>query len=234
MGIFQMGKKMKFLLISPTGKTYLVKRDKRHFQVEDGEIDLSKLKVGKIKTKKGVEYSVLKPEFHDLLKFSERGPAVVLPKDFAAIVANTNLKVGDKVLDAGTGSGWLAAQLAYFGCKVTTYEKRKDFYELAKRNFKFLDVKVETHNKELKNPKGKFDLMILDMLEPTKVSFPLRQGGYCVAYLPHFAQVKEFCKYIKDKLFVEKILETEEKEYSLSGKKRGIKHTAFLVFARKI
>lgn len=226
---------MKFLLLSPKGKTYLVEKAKRHFQTTDGELDLSKLKIGKIKTKKGVEYSVLKPEFHDLLKLSERGPAVILPKDFATIVANTNIKSGDKVLDAGTGSGWLAAQLAYFGCKVITYEKRKDFYELANRNFKLLGVKVDNHNKELRNPKGVYDLMTLDMLEPTKVkNFPIRRGGHCVAYLPHFEQVREFCNYVKDKLFVEKILETKEIEYSLSKKSKGISHTAYLVFARKV
>ncbi len=229
---------MKLLLISPKCKKYLVEKSKRHFQTEDGEIDLSKLKLGKIKTHKGAEYKVLKPEFHDLLSFSERGPAVVLPKDFAAIVANTNLKAGDKVLDAGTGSGWLAAQLAYFvgpEGKVVTYEKRKDFHELAKRNFKFVGLKnIDARNEELREVKGEFDLITLDLLEPTKIkNFPLRKGKYCVAYLPHFEQVKEFCEYIKSKgLFVERISETVEKEYELS--KRGIKHTAFLVFARKI
>ena len=101
---------------------------------------------------------------------------------------------------------------------------------------KFLDLKnIIIYNKELKNPKGTFDLMTLDLLEPTKIkSFPLRRGGYCIAYLPHFEQVKEFCKYIKSKsLFVDRILETVEKEYGLN-KKKEVKHTAYLVFCRKI
>ncbi len=235
---------MKYILISPKGKKYLKEKSKAKFMVEDGEIDLSKLKAGKIKTHKGVEYSVVKPELKDLLKFGKRGPAVVLPKDFGAIVAYTGVDKNTLCLDAGSGSGWLAAQLSTVAKMVISYEKRKDFYEIAKSNFEFLGLKnVEIKNKDVSKGFDEVEagLITLDLLDPEKVPFSksLRAGGYCVAYLPHLEQVEQFCSSLKKSLIVEKILDTREREFQLIGgkaqlKKSKIRKTAYLVFVRKL
>ena len=65
----------------------------------------------------------------ETLKKVRRLPQVVLPKDAALIVAYTGLSPGWKVLDAGTGSAFLAIFLANLvkPGKVITYEKNKDF-----------------------------------------------------------------------------------------------------------
>ena len=70
----------------------------------------------------------------DFLKKAKRGPAVILPKDIGAIIAHTGVGTGWKVVDAGTGSGFLALFLANIGCKVYTYEKEERFYKISKKN----------------------------------------------------------------------------------------------------
>ena len=95
-----------------------------------------------IETSAGKKVSVATPQFYDILAYCKRGPAVILPKDFAAIVSLTGVGKNSEVADIGTGSGWLAAQLANICKKVTTYEIRKDFYQLANRNFEFLGLKT--------------------------------------------------------------------------------------------
>ncbi len=80
----------------------------------------------------------MKMKLLDFLRKARRGPAIILGKDFGAIVANTGVGSGWKVVDAGTGSGWLAMQLANIvgpAGKVTTYEQRKEFAKIAKENF---------------------------------------------------------------------------------------------------
>ena len=83
------------------------------------------------------------------------------------------------------------------------------------------------------------DLITLDMLNPERVPFSksLKLGGYTVAYLPHLAQVKAFCSALADGLIVERILDVREDEYFSDGglnRKNKIRHTAYLVFVRKV
>ena len=234
--------------IDPKGKKFLLKKGEKELHTQHGVVKVGK-KDGKIKSHLGTDYIQTEANFIDLLLQCKRGPQVVLPKDAAAIVAHTSLQPGAKVVDAGSGSGWLAAFLAhYVGPKgsVTTYEKRKDFHAIAKENFKFLGLK----NIKLKNAditKGiketKLDLITLDLLTPTKVpniSKTLKAGGYVVAYVPHLEQADEFVKFAKEQgLWFERAIEVIEREWvlkwdKLKEKMGSISHTAYLVFCRKI
>ena len=64
----------------------------------------------------------------DFLKKAKRGPQIILPKDFGLIISVTGCSPGWKVVDAGTGSGFLTILLANLDCKVYTYEKEKRFF----------------------------------------------------------------------------------------------------------
>ncbi len=48
----------------------------------------------------------------DFLRKAKRGPQIIPPKDFGMIVAETGCGKDWKVVDAGTGSGFLAMMLA--------------------------------------------------------------------------------------------------------------------------
>ena len=132
--------------------------------------------------------------FQDTLKNFKRGPQVILPKDMASIVFYTGLKPGDKVVDAGAGSGWLAAYMAYIvgpNGKVVTYERREEFADIAKKNFEKLELKnIKLKNKDILSgiSEKKLDLVTLDFKDswqaiPTAEK-ALKNRGFLISYLP--------------------------------------------------
>ena len=172
-----------------------------------------------------------------------------MPNDAAAIIAHTGLGAGDKVVDAGAGSGWLAAMLGNIvgpTGKVTSYEIRKEHAEVAKKNIKDLglknvQIKLGDITKGIKEKN--LDLITFDLLTPTKVkgiAKALKKGKYCVAYVPHLKQAEEFAVFAdKQNLLVEKVVETRENTWILKNKKlvkqkNKIRHTGYLVFTRKV
>jgi tRNA (adenine57-N1/adenine58-N1)-methyltransferase len=184
----------------------------------------------------------------DFLKKAKRGPAVILPKDAGEIISFTGCTQGWKVVDAGTGSGFLALFLANLGCNVFTYEKEKRFYDVAKANI----IKSGFNNIKIKNSditKGikerKVDMVTLDMKNPEKViahAFKsLKSGGWLVVYSMHIEQVQKIWKELKKYKFGEtRILEKLLREWQIEGKTftrpktHMLAHTGFLTFARKL
>ena len=186
----------------------------------------------------------------DVLKKSKRGPATILPKDFGAIVANTGLGNGNTVVDAGAGSGWLAMQLANVvgdEGKVITYESRKEFVQLAKKNFDtfgFANVKIKHKDITKGILEKNVDVITLDLQDSWKAvkhaEKALKSGGFLAVYCPQITQVIKVVKEIKKaKLNLIKVTETIERPWKLDGKVARPEHsflsfTAFLVFARKL
>ena len=185
---------------------------------------------------------------NDFLKKAKRGPAVITQKDLGDIVAFTGCNKDWKVVDAGSGSGFLALFLGNLGCKVYTYEKEKRFYDIAKANIK----KSEMKNVKIKNAnitKGikekNVDMVTLDMKNPEKVvkhAFKaLKSGGWLVVYSMHIEQVQDVWKEIKKYDFNQlRILEKMHREWQIEGdtytrpKTHMLSHTGFLTFARKV
>jgi tRNA (adenine57-N1/adenine58-N1)-methyltransferase len=184
----------------------------------------------------------------DFLKKAKRGPQVILPKDAGLIVSVTGCSPGWKVVDAGTGSGFLALFLANLGCKVYTYEKEERFYNIAKNNIKNSGLKnIKIKNSDItKGIKEKnLDMITLDMKNPEKVIKhaynSLKSGGWLVVYSMHIEQIQKVWKELKKYDFKEsKILENIQREWQIEGrtftrpKTHMLAHTGFLTFARKI
>jgi len=185
----------------------------------------------------------------DFLKGARRGPAVILGKDFGSIAANTGLGAGWKVVDAGTGSGWLALRLANSvgSGVVTTYEKRPEFAKIAKENFEksgFKNIRLRQKDIYKGISEKKVDLVTIDLQEPWRVvksaANALSAGGFFVAYCPQITQVIQLVKELKKaKFHITKISETIERDWIVEDKisrpeHHMLGHTAFLVFARKI
>ena len=105
-----MKKNQKILLISQNSR-YLINYRKDMYHVKEGHIDLSKIKKfgEKINSSNGTEFVVIEPTFFDLIKKTKRGPQIILPKDAGTIISYSGIGAGSKVIDAGTGSGWMAA-----------------------------------------------------------------------------------------------------------------------------
>jgi tRNA (adenine57-N1/adenine58-N1)-methyltransferase len=85
----------------------------------------------------GTPYVALRPLLADYTLAMKRGAAVVYPKDAAQIVAMADIFPGARVIEAGAGSGaltcWLLRAVGTGG-RVTSYERRPDFADIAQRN----------------------------------------------------------------------------------------------------
>ena len=85
----------------------------------------------------GTPYVALRPLLADFTLAMKRGAAVVYPKDAAQIVAMADIFPGARVIEAGAGSGaltcWLLRAVGDCG-SVTSFERRADFAEIARRN----------------------------------------------------------------------------------------------------
>lgn len=208
------------------------------------EEDLKKCK-DEVKAHSGKEFLVFEANFIDQLEKLKRGPAVMTKKDIGIVIANTGIDKESTVLDAGTGCGMTAALIARFVKKVITYEKNKDFFNLAKKNFEFLELKnVEQKNKDVYEgiDEKNLDLAVLDLPEPWQAlkhsHNALKSGCFLVAYLPTITQVNELLNNIEGFLH-ERTIEVMEREWYIEGKKvrpksQMIGHTGFLVFLRRV
>jgi tRNA (adenine57-N1/adenine58-N1)-methyltransferase len=180
----------------------------------------------------------------------KRGPAVVLPKDAGLIIALCGICKKSQVIDAGSGSGWLAAQIGKVARKVVSYEVREDFAKIAQENIRklgldnveirILDVMKEGFGKDMDEWA---DAVCLDMADSDKMlkhAFAaLKDGGCVVGYLPHTEQLKAFvqagieagfCKWYCCECNVREIL---VREHGVRPANIGLVHTAYLAFGRK-
>lgn len=188
-------------------------------------------------------------KFIDLFKGLKRGPQVILLKDAGIIAAFAGLGDGDKVVDAGTGSGWLAAFLAHTvspNGKVITYERRKEFLKIAKRNFEILGLdNIKIRNKDIYEgiTEKNLDAITLDLAEPWNVlphaEKSLKKGGFLISYSPTITQISKLANSLEGTNFkLWKVLEILERDWKADGRivrpeNNMLGHTGFILFARR-
>ncbi|MAG78300.1 hypothetical protein CL616_02950 [archaeon] len=183
------------------------------------------------------EFQSYEANFLDKIKKIKRGPQTLLQKDLAYI--NLYIEKDSTVVEAGTGTGLLAATIAQKAKQVYSYDINESHLKLAQKNLDFLKItNVELINKDIyEGFDKKTDTLILDLPQPWQVPFNnVKNGGTIIAYLPTITQVMEF---YKTKLYIEKTIELLEREWYVQDKKVRPKsqmqgHTAFLVIARKL
>ena len=234
-------------------KVLIDEKGNRHYWSQgDLQTDLGILKEedleksnGKIKSHLNKEFIIFDANFVDKLEKLKRGPAIITKKDIGYIIASTGMHRNSKILDAGTGSGFLTAFLARITPNIITYEKNPEFLNIARKNFKDLGLDLEIKEKDIYQgiDEKNLDLIILDLPEPWKVldhaKKALRNGQFLVCYLPTISQVIELVKKSEGNFLLEKVSEILEREWHVEGlkvrpKSQMIAHTAFLVFLRNI
>jgi len=184
------------------------------------------------------KFKVFNANFLDSLEKIKKGPANTSLKDIGSILIYSGISKDSVIAEAGTGNGYLSAVLSRFVKKVDSYEKNSDFFNLSKKNLDSLDVKnVKLFNESVSELKGKYDLIVLDLVDPWNydVFDNLNPGCYLVAYLPNITQVARLVE--NSKLYHEKTIEIIEREWYVKDRLRPknvkLGHTAFLVFLRK-
>ena len=197
------------------------------------------------------QFWILTPSLQDKLQGMKRQAQIILPRDAAHIIMNCSIESGNKVLEAGIGSGSLTIALANAiapGGKVISYDKREDFIEHAMKNLKTakLDKHITTKIKDVTKEidEKELDAVILDIPNPwNAVSHAwkaLKPGGYLCTYSPLISQVEKTVKEIEKHSFIEvKTFENIQREMIVSD--RGTRpsfdmlgHTGYLTFARKV
>jgi tRNA (adenine57-N1/adenine58-N1)-methyltransferase catalytic subunit len=197
------------------------------------------------------QFWLLMPSVQDKLQGLYRQAQIILPRDAAHILMNCAVEPGQKVLEAGIGSGSLtialASTIAPTGL-VISYDIRQEFIDHAMKNIKqaSLTKYVTAKIKDVTTGIDETDLdaIILDIPNPWAVVphawNALKIGGYLCTYSPLISQVEQTVKTIEQHPFIEcKTYENIQREMIVS--KHGTRpsfdmlgHTGYLTFARKV
>ncbi len=227
----------------------LVREDNKQYWKEgdvhtkDGVLKAEDIKKAKSKllSHSGKEFLVYDANYTDQIKKISRGPQTLVMKDLGQILINSGVDKNSIVVDAGSGCGLIAATLAKYAKKVTSYDINTDNLKLAKKNLAFLEidnVELKEGNVYDKIDETNVDILTLDLPEPWRVNLDcVKNGGTIIVYLPTIVQVIEFCNTSKD--HIEKVIETLEREWYVEGRKvrpksQMLGHTAFLIIVRKL
>ena len=244
--------KIKKVLITREGKKFYVRNIDEDLHTQYGFVsksDLKKTKDGDLlqsNTKK--DFFIFDPAFIDAYRKIKRDAQIIPLKDIGLIIAETGINKSSRILDAGSGSGALACFLAGIAKEVFTYEIREDFIEIVKANVDFLQLK-NIHIKKIniyeKIEEKNIDAVTLDVPEPWNAiencAKALKAGGFLVSYSPSVPQVADFVNavkqnghfiYLKTTEIIEREWEVEER--IVRPKSKGIGHSGFLSFARKV
>jgi tRNA (adenine57-N1/adenine58-N1)-methyltransferase len=196
----------------------------------------------------GEPFTVRELRGPDLFNHLERTGAPMMPKDIGLVVGHTGASRGDRVLDAGTGTGVLAAYLGRLGADVVTYEQDGEFAEVARENMELagvadtVDVRTGDVTEHLDGLSG-FDLLTLDTQNAPEVVADaddlLVSGGYVAVYSPFVENARNAKLAAEDAgLANVEAVETIQREMDFDERgsrpsTAGVGHTGYLIFARR-
>ena len=228
----------------------IVKRIPQEFKVIDETKDVP-LKIGKIPNEKlGKKYFKHEKDTYSVIDLSEsdkilnfkRGAQIITPKDAGIIITKTGINKKSEILEAGTGSGGLAARLSLIS-NVTTVENSEINYENSKKNLKNYEVTQIKGDISKINLDKQFDVIILDIPNTTtaikNAQKHLKIGGYIVTYCPQIIQSQKVVTTLPKNLLHLETIELIERQWKIDAnilrpQTRDHQHTAFLTFIRKI
>jgi tRNA (adenine57-N1/adenine58-N1)-methyltransferase len=234
----------------------LVRGDREYLRAPGDELqtDLGVLTVPddvepgqRLETHLGEEFVVREPRGPDLFDHFERTGAPMMPRDVGLVIGFTGAAADDRVLDAGTGTGVLAAYLGRIGADVVTYERDPAFAEVARENMHLagVDDVVEVHTGDVTDDlddRSGFDLLTLDTEDAPAVvrRAPdlLVSGGFAVVYSPFVEGSRAAVEAAEDAGLTDVTThETIQRRMTFDGRgsrpdTRGVGHTGYLTVAR--
>ena len=238
----------------------LLVREDREYLVEPGETletDLGIIEVPDdpaagdvVESHLGETFRVQELRGPDLFDHFERTGAPMMPRDIGLVLGHTGVESGDRVLDAGTGTGVLSAYLGRIGAEVTTYERDPDFAEVARENMRMADVdeQVDVRTGDLTDhledlAGERFDVLTLDTEDAATVveraPTLLVRGGFLAVYSPFVESSREVVAAAREVGLTEvETLETIQREMDFDDRgsrpsTAGVGHTGYLTFARR-
>ncbi|AZH25879.1 methyltransferase domain-containing protein [Haloplanus aerogenes] len=204
----------------------------------------------RLETHLGDEFVVRDPRGPDLFDHFERTGAPMMPRDIGLVVGFTGAAAGDRVLDAGTGTGVLAAYLGRLDADVVTYERDAEFAEVARENMRLAGVAetVDVRTGDVLESMGTlvdgpgFDILTLDTEDAPAVvrRAPdlLVSGGFVVVYSPFVEGSRAAVEAAADAGLTDVTThETIQRRMKFDDRgsrpdTRGVGHTGYLTVAR--
>ena len=201
----------------------------------------------RLETHLGDEFVVREPRGPDLFDHFERTGAPMMPRDVGLVIGFTGAAADDRVLDAGTGTGVLAAYLGRIGADVVTYERDPEFAEVARENMRLagvadaVEVRTGDVTDDLDDLSG-FDLLTLDTEDAPSVvrRAPnlLVSGGFVVVYSPFVEGSRAAVEAAEEADLTDVTThETIQRRMTFDDRgsrpdTRGVGHTGYLTVAR--
>ena len=241
--------------------TFLVTSGDREFLLSPGEekgTDLGVLVLPEdaepgdvVETHLGESFAVRELRGPDLFDHMERTGAPMMPRDVGLVLGHTGASAGDRVLDAGTGTGVLAAYLGRAGASVVTYESNPEFADVARRNMSLAGVtdRVEVRTGDLTDrledlvEAEPFDVLTLDTRDaPAVVARApslLAPGGFLAVYTPFVEGTRDAAVAAREAgLAGVETYETIQRRMDFDDRgsrpsTAGVGHTGYLTFARR-
>ena len=237
----------------------LLVRGNREFLLAPGETqetDLGVLEVPTdvepgdvVETHLGEPFDVRALRGPDLFNHLRRTGAPMMPRDIGLVMGHTGATGGDRVLDAGTGTGILSVYLGRAGADVVTYERNAEFADVARENMELAGVadRVEVRTGDLTEDVAdltdeSFDVLTLDTEDaPTVIAHApdlLVTGGYLAAYVPFVEGARAAAEAAREAGLREvTTIETIQREMDFDDRgsrpsTAGVGHTGYLLFAR--
>ncbi len=199
----------------------------------------------------GAPFFLLQPSLADLLTDLPRSSQILYPKDIGFILVTMGIGPGDRVLEAGTGSGSMTIALAHTvgpQGRVFSYEQRPDMQNLARKNLERVGYSERVDLKLRDIAQGfdetDADAFFLDVPNPydyvRQVRAALKPGGFLCSLIPTVNQVEQLLTALRREHFAfidvcELLIRYYKAEPTrLRPTDRMVAHTGFLVFCRKI
>jgi tRNA (adenine57-N1/adenine58-N1)-methyltransferase len=204
-----------------------------------------------VQTHLGVPFLVLEPATDDLIVELKRTTQIMFPKDIGYALMKLGVHPGNRVVEAGTGSGGLTLALARaVGAdgRIYSYDSNPQALALALKNLQAMGLADRVELKERDIAEGfdetDVDALFLDVRHPWEylgqARSALKQGGFFGAIVPTTNQVAALldglARFAFANVQVEELLVRGWK--TLPGRLRPmdrmIAHTGYLIFARPV
>ncbi|GAB4542573.1 MAG: tRNA (adenine-N1)-methyltransferase [Anaerolineae bacterium] len=244
------------LLIGPRGKRFFIRlqagaaQHTHHGVIEHD--DLIGQPLGRqVRSHLGATFLVLEPSTHDLIMNVRRHTQIIYPKEAGYILLKMNLYNGQRVVEAGSGSGALTLTMARAVApegRVYSYESRPEMQRNAIRNLARVGLSnyVEFKSRDIAEgfDETDVDALFLDVRTPwdylEQARQALKDGGFFGALVPTANQVSDLITGLEDHAFgyieVEELLLRPYKPVAarLRPADTMVGHTGYMIFARKV
>jgi tRNA (adenine57-N1/adenine58-N1)-methyltransferase len=244
------------LLISPRGKRFIIRlkagaNQHTHVGVIEHDVLIGQPLGRQVKSHLGQPFLALEPSTHDLIMNVRRHTQIIYPKEAGYILLKMNLYSGQRVIEAGSGSGALTLALARAVApegRVYSYENRPEMQRNAIRNLGRVGLSdsVEFKNRDIVDgfDETDVDALFLDVRTPwdylEQARRALKGGGFFGALVPTTNQVSDLVAGLEGYNFGDiEVVELLLRPYKpvparLRPADTMVGHTGYLIFARKV